>query len=64
MSQWVCESCGYRYDPDAGDSLAGIPPGMPWELLPEDWTCPVCGLGAESFSDADAEGEANLLDDE
>ncbi len=39
----VCEVCGYEYDPAKGDPAKGIPPGTPFEDLPDDWECPVCG---------------------
>ncbi|MDY5512605.1 MAG: rubredoxin, partial [Eubacteriales bacterium] len=24
----------------------------PWEDVPEDWVCPVCGLGKDAFNEA------------
>ena len=45
MKSYECEPCGYIYDPEAGDPDNGIAPGTPFENLPEDWVCPVCGLG-------------------
>jgi len=42
--------CGYVYDPAAGDN--GIAPGTPFENLPEDWVCPVCGLDKSVFDAA------------
>ena len=44
-------ACGYIYDPAAGDPENGIAPGTPFENLPEDWTCPVCGLDKSMFSE-------------
>jgi len=44
--------CGYVYDPEVGDPEGGIAPGTAWEDIPEDWVCPVCGLGKDSFSPA------------
>ena len=41
--------CGYIYDPADGDMEAGIEPGTPFSQLPEDWVCPLCGLGKEAF---------------
>ena len=41
--------CGYIYDPADGDMEAGIEPGTPFAELPEDWVCPVCGLGKAEF---------------
>ena len=42
--------CGYVYDEAAGDPQEGIEPGTKWENLPEDFTCPVCGLEKDGFS--------------
>lgn len=49
MQKWKCLSCGYIYDPEVGDPVGGIAPGVPFEDLPEDWTCPVCGVGKDMF---------------
>ena len=48
MDKYVCP-CGYVYDPEKGDPDNGIAPGTPWENVPEEWACPVCSLGKESF---------------
>ncbi len=37
--------CGYVYDPALGDPDNGVAPGTVWEDVPEDWVCPICGLG-------------------
>jgi rubredoxin len=50
MGKYVCNVCGYIYDPAEGDSEGNIPPGTPFEKLPDDWTCPVCGASKEDFS--------------
>lgn len=50
-SVYSCDLCGYEYDPAEGDPDNGIPPGTPFEDLPEDWTCPICGAGTEDFSE-------------
>lgn len=47
--KYICTVCGYVYDPEQGDPEAGIEPGVPFEELPEDWVCPVCGVGKDSF---------------
>lgn len=47
---YVCDVCGYEYDPAIGDPENGIPPGTPFEDLPDDWTCPTCGAEKEFFS--------------
>lgn len=49
MSQYVCPLCGYVYDPAEGDGEEGIPPGTPFEKLPDDWKCPVCGASKDVF---------------
>ena len=50
MKRWVCDICGYVYDPAKGDASQGVKPGTPFEALPEDWVCPDCGVGKDSFS--------------
>ena len=52
MQKWVCTVCGYVYDPAAGDSAGGVQPGTPFENLPADWVCPVCGAGKDDFEKA------------
>ncbi|MBI4295901.1 MAG: rubredoxin [Chloroflexi bacterium] len=47
--KYRCTVCGYIYDPENGDPDTGIPPGTPWEKLPEDWVCPVCGASKDQF---------------
>jgi len=42
-SKWVCGVCGWVYDGD-----------VPFEELPEDYTCPMCGAGKSAFSKEDA----------
>ena len=50
MKKYVCETCGYVYDPEVGDPDNGIEPGTALEDLPEDWECPLCGVGKEDFA--------------
>jgi rubredoxin len=47
--QWICTSCGFIYDPAEGDPDGGIPPGTPFEDIPNDWFCPVCGARKRDF---------------
>jgi rubredoxin len=47
--QWICTSCGFIYDPAEGDPDGGIPPGTPFEDIPSDWFCPVCGARKKDF---------------
>lgn len=51
MKKYKCLVCGYEYDPAAGDPANGIDPGTPFEDLPDDWTCPVCGAGKDEFEE-------------
>lgn len=52
MKKYVCTVCGYVYDPEAGAPDMGIAPGTAWEDVPEDFVCPLCGVGKESFEEA------------
>ncbi len=47
--KYMCEPCGYIYDPRLGDGDGAVAPGTPFEELPDDWVCPICGLGKEVF---------------
>ena len=49
MKKYRCTACDYIYDPTMGDPENGIPAGTPFEELPEDWACPICGLGKDVF---------------
>ncbi len=53
MQKYVCDVCGYVYDPAVGDPDGGIAPGTAFEDIPEDWVCPICGVGKDDFSPAD-----------
>lgn len=50
MEKWVCEPCGWIYDPAEGDPIGGVEPGTSFEDIPEDWVCPVCGASKDMFS--------------
>jgi len=49
MRKFKCLVCGFIYDAAEGDPAKNIPPGTAFEDLPDDWTCPVCGVGKEEF---------------
>ena len=49
MEKWVCTVCGYVYDPEAGDPDSGVALGTSFEEIPEDWVCPLCGVGKGMF---------------
>ncbi len=50
MEKYVCEVCGYVYDPAEGDPDNGIAAGTAFSDIPEDWACPLCGAGKEDFT--------------
>ena len=52
MKKYVCDVCGWEYDPAVGDPENGIKPGTAFEDLPEDWVYPLCGVGKDQFSPA------------
>jgi len=47
--KYKCLVCGYIYDPDKGDPDAGVKAGIPFESLPDGWSCPVCGASKKDF---------------
>ncbi|MDR2130660.1 MAG: rubredoxin [Odoribacteraceae bacterium] len=49
MRKFICVVCGYVYDPVIGDPDSGIAPGTAFEDIPEEWVCPLCGVGKEDF---------------
>lgn len=49
MARYKCSVCGWVYDPEIGDREGGIVPGTPFEKLPDNWVCPVCGAGKSDF---------------
>lgn len=53
MDKYICNVCQWEYDPAVGDPDAGIPAGTPFEDLPDDWVCPLCGVGKDDFSKAE-----------
>lgn len=48
--RYQCNVCDYIYDPAIGDPDSGIEPGTAWADIPDDWTCPECGVSKEDFS--------------
>ncbi len=52
MEKYVCDPCGYEYDPEVGDPDNGVEPGSAFADLPDDWVCPICGAGKDEFSPA------------
>ena len=52
-AKYKCSVCGYIYDPELGDSDSGIKPLTPFEELPDDWVCPICGAIQSEFEKMD-----------
>ena len=46
---YVCTVCGYIYEEAAGDPDHGVAPGTAWADVPEDYVCPLCGVGKDMF---------------
>ncbi|MFP4178760.1 MAG: rubredoxin [Spirochaetaceae bacterium] len=53
MQKYVCNVCGYIYEPEDGDPDNGVEPGTPFDQVPEDWVCPLCGASKDEFSPVD-----------
>ena len=51
MKKYVCDVCGWTYDEAVGDPENNIAPGTKFEDLPDDFECPLCGVGQDSFSE-------------
>ncbi len=49
-AKYVCDVCGYEYDPAVGDPDNGVAVGTAFADLPDGWVCPVCGVGVDEFS--------------
>jgi rubredoxin len=50
MQKYVCDACGWVYDPAKGDPDNGVSPGTAFGDIPDTWVCPECGLGKDQFS--------------
>ena len=50
MKKYICDVCGYIYDPELGDPNSDVEPGTEFEKLPKSWVCPICGVGKDKFS--------------
>ena len=55
MSKYVCDVCGWEYDEAIGDPDNGIAAGTQFEELPDDFVCPLCGVGADMFEKVEEE---------
>ena len=54
MDKYICTVCDWVYDPEIGDPEHGIAPGTKFEDIPDDWVCPLCGVGKEDFEKIDS----------
>ena len=64
MARWECIVCGLIYDEKEGWPEDGIAPGTKWEDVPDDWTCPDCGVGKEDFELIPGSEDQDTLADE
>ena len=51
MKKFVCRVCGYIYDEEQGAPDNGVAPGTKWEDVPDDFVCPLCGVGKDMFEE-------------
>lgn len=51
MKKCVCNICGWIYEEALGDPDNGIAPGTAFDALPDDFVCPLCGVGKDDFSE-------------
>lgn len=59
MAIYRCPECGHTYDEQLGNKREGFPPGTPFSDVPDDWTCPDCGVRDKlDFERVDAPGGA------
>ncbi|MBD5560114.1 MAG: rubredoxin [Clostridia bacterium] len=49
MTPFKCTACGYEYKPEEGDPAHNVAKNTPFADLPDDWTCPLCGVGKDKF---------------
>ena len=47
--KYKCEVCGWEYDEELGYPEGGIEPGTKWEDVPDNFECPLCGVGKDQF---------------
>lgn len=50
MKKYICNVCGYIYDPVTGIPEEDIAPGTSFESLPETFVCPICEAPKSEFS--------------
>jgi rubredoxin len=50
MKRFMCGICGFNYVPEEGDPDSDVEPGTPFEKVPQNWVCPVCGADKCNFN--------------
>ena len=55
MKKYVCQLCGYEYDPSVGDESYGIDKDTDFDELADEWVCPLCGAEKDDFEELDDE---------
>jgi rubredoxin len=53
MDKYICNACGYVYDPEKGDPENAVEPGTAFADVPDYWVCPECGVGKDQFATMD-----------
>ena len=53
MKKFICDVCGYIYDPAVGDPDNAVEPGTEFKDIPDDWVCPLCGVDKSQFSETE-----------
>ena len=51
MKVWVCTVCGWIYDEAKGAAEYGLKAGVAFADLPDDFVCPLCGVGKDMFAE-------------
>lgn len=59
LDRHECQACGYIYEPSKGDSKRQVASATPFEELPLNWRCPVCGARTTQFKNIGPEGSAS-----
>ncbi|MDB5775368.1 MAG: putative rubredoxin pyridine nucleotide-disulfide oxidoreductase [Herbaspirillum sp.] len=52
--KFICRACGLLYDEAEGDVDGGLAPGTRFDDIPDDWSCPLCGVGKADFEPYEA----------
>ena len=50
--KYVCSVCDWVYDESESAATDGIAPGTKWADVPDDFACPLCGVGKGAFNEA------------